>query len=325
MSKGRPADVPWLSVVMPIHCGEQWIDAALRSIVAEVTPCGAPAGVEILVLDSSPTAASLDIVRRHVDRLDPRIHVCHDRRMWHAKTNHGVTMARAEHVCWLHQDDLWLPGRLAAVHDWIAAAPDAPLHLAPSIVVDRDGRTLGVWRCPLPADRPLWSDTVTERLLVQNFIAAPAPVFRRQAWLACGGLDEQLWYTADWDVWLKLAARGPVFYHDQVTTGFRIHDGSQTTTGSRDVADFARQMQTVLDRHLPRSGGSQTTVEHIARASLAINVALAAASAGNPGALWQAACQILRLGPTGLYSYLRDSRIVERLTPRMRARLRGAF
>ncbi len=36
-------------------------------------------------------------------------------------------------------------------------------------------------------------------------------------------------------MWLKLVARGTVYYHDDVTVGFRIHDGSLTVTGSRDA------------------------------------------------------------------------------------------
>src|SRR5262249_28484390 len=151
---------------------------------------------------------------------------------WQSKTNVGVALAAADHVCWLHQDDTWLPGRANAVRTWIAVAPDAALHLAPSAIIDRDGNTRGVWRCPLPAGRKLAPELAIQRLLVQNFIAAPAPVFRKQAWLDCGGMDEQLWYTGDWDIWLKLAAAGPVIYHDRPTTGFRIHRNSQTITGS---------------------------------------------------------------------------------------------
>ena len=49
---------------------------------------------------------------------------------------------------------------------------------------------------------------VVERLLVQNFISMPAPLFSREAAIRVGGLDEDLWYTADWDFWLKLAAVG---------------------------------------------------------------------------------------------------------------------
>jgi hypothetical protein len=130
---------------------------------------------------------------------------------------------------------------------------------------------------------------------VQNFVAAPAPVFRKDTWLACGGLDEALWY--DWDIWPKLAASGPVYYHDNVTTGFRIHGGSLTVAGSRDVADFAHQMLISLNRHLPRFWGGSKSVERAGRASIAVNTALAAPSAGDLRGLLPAVSKILQLGP----------------------------
>lgn len=319
MSANRTVSAPWLTVIMPSYCGEQWIDASLRSVAAEETD-----GVEVLVIDSSPTPTTLDIVRKYSDRLNLRIFERRDLVSWHTKTNFGVEVAEASHICWLGVDDLWFPGRADAVRAWIEAAPDASLHVAPSAIIDRRGRKLGVWRCPLPTNGGLPSALVTERLLVQNFIAAPAPVFRKNAWLACGGLDKDLWYTADWDMWLKLAARGPVCHHDEVTIGFRIHDSSLTMTGSRNVADFTRQMQIVLDRHLPQLCGSKS-VERAARASIAVNTALAAASAGDVSGLLRAATGVLRLGPGGICRYLRDSRIVDRVVPRVRAKLGGAF
>jgi hypothetical protein len=312
--------VPWLTVVMPSYCGERWIDSALRSLAAE-----APQGVEVLVIDSSPTSATRDIARTYSDLLRLQVFERCDLATWQTKTNFGVEIAESSHICWLGVDDLWLPGRTAAVRAWIAAYPSVPLHLAPSAIVDKQGRKLGVWRCPLAEGVELPSALVTERLLVQNFIAAPAPVFRRDAWLECGGLDETLWYTADWDMWLKLAAFGPVHYHDVVTVGFRIHGASLTITGSRHAGEFAQQMQLVLDRHLARLGHGSCSLEQAARASIAVNAALAAASAGNFGAVLRAAGEVLRLGPSGIRRYLRDSRIVERLAPRARAKLAGRF
>lgn len=312
--------VPWLTVIIPSYCGEQWIDCALRSLAAE-----APQGAEVLVIDSSPTSGTRDIARSYSDRLRLRVLERCDLTTWQAKTNFGVEVAASPHICWLGVDDLWLPGRTAAVRAWIAADPLAPLHLAPSAIIDKDGRKLGVWRCPLAKSIELPSALVTRRLLVQNFIAAPAPVFRKDAWLACGGLDETLWYTADWDMWLKLAAFGSVYYHDVVTVGFRIHLGSLTVTGSHDAAEFAHQMRIVLDRHLARLGDGSWGLERAARASIAVNAALAAASAGRFGALLRAAGDVIRLGPSGMWRYLRDSRIVERLAPRARAKLAGRF
>ena len=316
----HPSGAPWLTVIMPAYRGEEWIAASLQSLVDET-----PEGVEVIVIDSSPTPATRDIAHSYADRLSLRIIERSDLASWHTKTNFGVEIAASSHVCWLGVDDVWLPGRLAAVKAWIEAAAGAPLHLAPSAIIDRLGRKLGIWRCPLPAQGELLSNVVTARLLVQNFIAAPAPVFRRDAWLACGGLDEQLWYTADWDIWLKLAAVGPIFYHDIVTVGFRIHGGSLTVTGSRDSARFYEQMQTVLERHLGELKDDKQGVERAARASIAINTALASASSGNLGGLLQAAFAVLRLGPAGIHRYFRDSRIVERVVPRVRAKLTGVF
>jgi hypothetical protein len=320
MNSRGSAATPWLTVIMPSYCGERWIAASLQSLAGQVDE-----GIEVLVIDSSPTAATREIAQKFADRICIRIFERRDLLSWHSKTNFGVEISESPHICWLGVDDLWLPGRAATIRKWIEAAWEAPLHLAPSAIIDKIGRKLGVWRCPLPAEGEAQPALVTERLLVQNFIAAPAPVFRRDAWLACGGLDENLWYTADWDIWLKLSALGPVRYHDVVTVGFRIHGGSLTVTGSRDAGDFAQQMQMVLDRHLDKLGGGTKNLARVARASIAVNTALAAASAGELGGLLRAAGQVLRLGPFGIHRYLRDSRIIERVAPRVRAKLTGAF
>jgi glycosyltransferase involved in cell wall biosynthesis len=310
---------PWLSVVMPAFRAERWIGAALESLAAQQTD-----GVEILVIDGSPTSATLDIARSYENRLYLRLIERRDLDSWQAKTNAGVDAAAAAHVCWLGADDVWLPKRAGRVRAWIESTPDACLHLAPSVIIDRRGDALGEWRCPLP-EGFVASELVLARLLVQNFVAAPAPVFRKDAWLRCGGLDQQLWYTADWDMWLKLSASGQIVHHDEVTIGLRIHGDSLTVAGSRNSAEFAKQMRIVLDRHLVNLSAAAQQVEPAARASIAVNAALAAASVGDFGGLIPAALKVLRLGPGGIRRYWRDSRIVDRTAPRVRARLRGAL
>ena len=166
---------------------------------------------------------------------------------------------------------------------------------------------------------------MAERLLVQNFIASPTPVFRRDAWIASGGLDESLWYTADWDLWLKLSAAGAVHYHPEVTSGFRIHSGSLTMAGSRNSVELEQQMRTVLERYLPRLGARSQYVERAARASIVVNLALASAAAGDPRGLWGALGSVLRLRPAAIRRFLRDTRLLERVVPRVRARMRGSF
>jgi hypothetical protein len=316
----RDTTAPWLSVVIPSYCGERWIEIALQSLV-----CEASHGIEVLLVDGSPTPATLDIAERFMGSLRLRVFKRVDLKSWQAKTNFGVEMAESNHVCWLGVDDVWLPGRASAARAWIEADPQAALHLASSLIIDKHGRKLGVWRCPLLAEAALPSNLVIERLLVQNFIAAPAPIFRKDAWLGRGGVDEELWYTADWDVWLKLAALGPVRYHDLPTVGFRIHGGALTVTGSRQATDFADQMNIVLSRHLAILDRGSRDVERAARVSVVVNSALASAAAGDRRKLLRAGLQVLRLGPFGIHRYLRDSRILDRMVPRIRARLAGVL
>jgi hypothetical protein len=178
----------------------------------------------------------------------------------------------------------------------------------------------------LPSGRILPAEFLLERLLVQNFVSVPAPVFRRDAWLSCGGMDDALWYTPDWDVWLKLAGEGAVIYHDEITTAFRVHGSSLTVSGSRDAAQFRSQMEVVLDRHLGRvASDKRQAVRQAASASINVNVSLAAASAGSVTEIARAAANVLSLGPAGIRRYLRDSRLFERVLPRLRCKLTGAF
>lgn len=306
---------------MPIHNGADWIAATLDSVCREPT-----AGLEIIAIDSSPTGTTSELVSRYFDRLPIRLLKRQDIGSWQMKTNVGVELATAEHVCMLHQDDLWLPGRIDAVRRWIADAPDAVLHLAPSDFIDRRGRRTGRWTCPLPAEVVLRGHSFLERLLVQNFVSVPAPIFRRNTWLDCGGMDPALWYTADWDIWAKLASHGPVIYHDQTTTAFRVHGTSLTVSGSRDAQNFRSQMEVVLMRHMDRlPSGVGRQVETVARASIDINVWLAAASHGRFDGFFAALRRLLSLGPVGMKRYLRDSRLRERVVSRVRAKLSGAF
>jgi len=54
----------WRSIVIPLHRGEWWIDATLRSVAAEADNV-----LEVTALGSSPDGITLDIARRYSDRL----------------------------------------------------------------------------------------------------------------------------------------------------------------------------------------------------------------------------------------------------------------
>jgi hypothetical protein len=66
-------------------------------------------------------------------------------------------------------------------------------------------------------------------------------------------------------------------------------------------------------------------VRRASQASIAVNRALAGAVTGNLAGVLPALFKVLALGPTGIHRYLRDSRIVDRVLPRLRAKLAKGF
>jgi glycosyltransferase involved in cell wall biosynthesis len=312
----------WLSVIVPSHNGQRWLSTALQSIADQKER-----GIEVIVIDSSTEDTSLAIAESFATQFVIRALRRPDLLPWTAKTNFGVKQARGNWICMLHQDDFWLPNRLTELQNWLLSQPDVVMHLHPCYIVDGVGRRLGLWRCPLPADgSPVPAQLLYERLLVQNFIGIPTPAIRRDAYLMVGGLDSALWYTADWDLYLKVAGIGGVCYHSEALACFRVHKNSLTVLGSRDAQEFRNQHNIILDRHLDKlAPGTRRAILQISEASIEVNVALAAAISGKFGGIRKAVRSVLSLGLAGIIRYFTYSRIIDRAVPRLLAVVVGRF
>ena len=311
---------PWLSIIIPTYNGANYLSAALDSIAMQ-----SESGIECIVVDDGSTDTTLAILDSYQTRLP--LQVLERNRMgnWVTNTNYGLSVASGDYVCFLHQDDIWLKDRLQIMSKAIASYPEANLYLHSSLFIDTEGKPLGIWQCPLPSYPTVVSaELMMERLLVQNFIAIPAPIFRRKVALSIGGLNEKLWYTADWDFWLKLAASGDTIYHPQPLAAFRVHPNSQTIRRSSSVDNFSRQMRSVFEQHLTTwetNVNRKLKIRQVALFSTEVNTALAAMVHGEKTNLWKLGRDFVSLTPTGWYRYFRDSRIVERVSARLKAKL----
>ncbi len=307
---------PLLSVVMPTYNGEKFLVAALESVRGQ-----ADEGIELVIVDDGSSDRTLEIIHDFTKVLPIRLITPGRIGNWVAGTNLGLREATGDWACFLHQDDLWLPGRIARLRPAMADAEGA-LVLHNALFIGPDGQTLGPWTCPLP-EGGVPSNQFIERLLVQNFIAIPSPVFRRSAAVDSGGLDEALWFSADWDLWLRLGALGPVWFIAEALSAFRVHPASQTAARKLQPNEWEEQLTTVLARHLPLLGSlhgeRSRSVEQVAMASVAVNSMLAAASRGETVRTWDVVFQLLALGPLGWHRYLRDSRIMQRVRSRLTA------
>ena len=311
---------PWLSVLIPTYNGEAYLPFTFDTILNQND-----SDIECIVVDDGSTDSTLSIIEAYQVKLPIKLLRMERKGNWVANTNHALSVATGEYACFLHQDDIWLYNRLPVMKKIIEQFPDAGLYIHASNFIDHTGKYLGIWRCPLqPVPKSIAPRTVTGKLLIQNFIPILAPIFRRDLALDVGGLDETLWYTADWDFWLKLSSRSETVYYPKPLSGYRVQSKSQTFVRSSYIEDFESQLEKAFQNNLSRWGASvseKNRVSKIADFSIRANTALAGMYHGKSINFVRLVFSFVLLGPFGWYHYLRYSRIWERTYARVKARL----
>jgi glycosyltransferase involved in cell wall biosynthesis len=117
--------------------------------------------------------------------------------------NAAAFAARGDFVVILDADDVFLPGRLAALSELAQERPELDILTTDAFLV-ADGTMLrraydDTWRFETRDQR--------RAILAQNFIFGLAAV-RRSRLLEHGGFDESILWTTDWDLWLRMIVAG---------------------------------------------------------------------------------------------------------------------
>lgn len=172
--------------------------------------------------------------------------------------NVAAAHATGEYLAILDDDDLWTDeGHLARAARSIARAPGADLYMAHQRAFRGDEPVADeLWLRRL-ADHPGDADadgtwaTTTERLAaLDGFCHFNCLVVRRGLWEAVGGMDEQIRWECDRDLYLRLidAATGPMLYNPAVVSRHNIPDpagSANMTTALGTVAKRLEQLRVV--------------------------------------------------------------------------------
>ncbi len=99
----------FVSIIMPVHNAERYLEEAIRSVMAQTYPSW-----ELLVIDDASTDSSMDIAGRLAcedDRI--KIHTNPTPTGYPATPrNMAVDLAEGRYIAFLDSDDVWLPGKL---------------------------------------------------------------------------------------------------------------------------------------------------------------------------------------------------------------------
>jgi glycosyltransferase involved in cell wall biosynthesis len=209
-----PDRPPLVTVLLPVHNASAHLAETLASISAQVFT-----DFEIVAIDDGSTDGSAAILASH---RDPRLRiVSHGANQGLvASLNEGLGLARGRYIARIDADDLMVPDRLLKQVEWMEAHPEVAVLASRVALIDADGEPCGAWS----TDHETITEEDIRRMLPRtNCIAHPSVMIRVDA-LGSLRYDARQKGAEDWDLWLRLAARGSrIAKLAEPLTRYRVH------------------------------------------------------------------------------------------------------
>lgn len=228
----NPSDrLPLVSIIIPTYNRSRFLQETIESVLRQTYP-----NVEVIVVDDGSTDDTPEAMARYEGRVD---YIRQPNRGVAAARNAGFHAAKGEYLCFLDDDDLFLPLKIERQMHILDRQPHVGLAHCRYYRADGQGNLL---------DKPglLPEGDVLRELVRWNFVWMGAPLIRRECLERVGLFDEQVSsVTADWDMWLRIAMAGYPFDCAQEPLGvYRIHTSSMMS----DVAGVEHGVIAVLDK-----------------------------------------------------------------------------
>jgi hypothetical protein len=231
-AESRGAEAEPVTVVIPCFRQAHFLPEAIESVLAQDR-----GAIEIVVVDDG----SPDNVGEVAARYPGVKYLRQANGGLAAARNAGLAEADGEFLLFLDADDRLLPEAIGRGLEELRADPEAMMAAGTWQLIGEEGE-------PLPADPPSQPPEAFPALLESCFISTPAAVlYRRELFEQIGGFDPAVSASADYDLYLRTAARFPVRLHPHVIADYRRHGANMT----RDPELIMAAETTVLERQAP--------------------------------------------------------------------------
>lgn len=213
-----------VSVLVPTYNGAAFLRQCLRSVLQQtVDDWTVVVGDDASVDETEAVVASF---------ADPRIRFIRRPRNVGCYSNINLLLAEAdsEYVAILNQDDWWEPTFLATMLALLDRSPSSVFATCASKNVVQAGvqSVSGLHEVWPPERGSTCPSAEAVRLLVMaNWIRTPAVLARTDLYNRVSRFDEAITHSADWLMWLRAAATGPVQVSPEALANYRVHNMSR--------------------------------------------------------------------------------------------------
>ncbi len=221
-----------MSVVVPSFNTANYLGETIESVLSQSYP-----NVELIVVDDGSTDESPEVIRRYGDRIKS---VLQSNQGVAAARNRGISMSSGEFIAFLDCDDVWHADKLARQMP-LMRDPTVGMVYSGLQYIDGSGQPLGTM---LTGKR---GHVLRDMAMLEN-VGVPAcgssALVRRKCLDEVGLFDTEMSYSADWDLWRRIACRYKIEIVPEPLVRYRIRRGSMT----RDVAGLERDMLRAFGR-----------------------------------------------------------------------------
>jgi glycosyltransferase involved in cell wall biosynthesis len=240
---------PLWSVMIPAYNCAGTLEQTLESVLRQDP---GPESMEIEVVDDASTGDEVERVVRA--RGGSRVRYFRQPVNLGHVGNFNTCLMRSQGllVHLLHGDDYVLPGFYRAMAEPFQKNPEIGAAFCRYEAVDDSGHRVSL--AALEQAQPGRIDGWLEKIARGQRLQPPAMVVRRDVYERLGGFDARIRsYGEDWEMWVRIAAHYPVWYHPQTLAAYRVHPRSLTARAARTGAHAAdyRDVIRINRAHLP--------------------------------------------------------------------------
>lgn len=278
--KLKPSDAVWpkITVITPSFNQAAYVEETMLSVLNQHYP-----SLEYIVVDGASTDGTIEILERYRPRID-RLIIERDEGQTDA-LNKGLHAATGDLLLWINSDDMLGPGALFMIAlTWIEEKAD----VIAGFCCEHTDRRFGLINLPAVSHATFNIECLGDIFhywLKGHYFYQPEVAFSRRIFEKAGGsLDKSLYFTMDYEFWLRCAAAGATLSVVHWPIGlFRKHDQQKTADldrtiieqgavrdrfviprpGIERILEVRRRLQRCLEKRRPSISVVSTRVERI--------------------------------------------------------------
>ena len=206
-----------ISIITPSFNQGQYIEETILSVIGQNYR-----NLEYIIIDGGSKDSTVDIIKKYEDKIT----------YWESlkdkgqsdAINKGLNKATGDIVAWLNSDDMYTENALKRVASIFAKNPDIDIVYG------------NVWQYyPDKTEKHINVKFHPRHFLTGVNMHQPSVFWRRRVHEDVGFIDESLYYTMDYDLWLRLFYNYKSYKTESILSKFRCHQDAKTSNNPKGI------------------------------------------------------------------------------------------